>query len=130
MAVSLYLAKVFGLYLTAIALGMFINRKHFHAAIEHMSQHVGLMFLSAVLTLIVGSFLVAMHNVWMGGWQIIITLICWAIFAKGVLRVIYPGCDKTWTTLLKNTNFYYMSAIVSLAFGIYLLYAGWGYSPV
>lgn len=127
MAVSLYLAKVFGLYLTAIALGMLINRKHFHAAIENMTEHTGLMFLSAVLTLIVGSFLGAMHNVWIGGWQIIITLICWLIFAKGVLRVIFPGCDKSWTTMLKNNGFYYVSALVSLGFGIYLLYAGWAY---
>ena len=124
METSLYLSKAFGLFFTVIALAMIINRERFITAMDDIAKHTGLMFLSAVLTLMIGALLIAIHNIWVGVPQIIITLICWAIFVKGVLRLIFSRWHETWAAMLRSSKFYYLSAFIILAFGIYWLYVG------
>jgi uncharacterized membrane protein HdeD (DUF308 family) len=67
METTLFLAKVFGLYLLVMGLLMPLRRKELSAMIEALADNRPLVFLVGVLVLILGLVLVVSHNVWIAG---------------------------------------------------------------
>ena len=64
MEISIFLARVFGLYLLIVGLAMLFNRKVILIAVNNMLQQPGLLFFSAIVTLILGILLLEWHNIW------------------------------------------------------------------
>jgi hypothetical protein len=124
MVISLFLAKALGLYLLILGITMFANKIEFLYNLREMIKHRPVMYLSAFITLILGILLVISHNLWVWDWRLIITLLAWWIFIKGVLRVIYPQIDRRWQKLLDSNTFYYCSATLVIILGLILGYFG------
>ena len=77
MELSVFLAKVLGLYLVIVAPAALLNRKHFPRLIKEFSDSLAMVVLSGFVALVLGLLLVVSHNVWTADWRVIITLLGW-----------------------------------------------------
>ena len=90
METTLFLAKVFGLYLLVMGLLMPLRRKDLSAMIEALADNRPLVFLVGVLVLILGLVLVVSHNVWIAGWPLVITVLAWLVLIKALAYLLLP----------------------------------------
>ena len=101
MAYTLLLAKIIGLTLTILMLGLLFNRKHFQAMAASLVTTPAIHFAATLLPLIVGSILVVTHNNWVGNYSVIlVTLVGWLVFISGLVRALLP--DMWISTVQKN----------------------------
>ncbi len=122
---TLYIAKVLGLYLIAIAVAMMIHRRAVVAAIDAWIVQPPLMLFMEVITLGIGLAMVVGHQIWSGGaLALVVTLAGWSALLKGAI-FLFAGQERT-VQLYKALRFdKYFNAYmgVSLALGLYLTLA-------
>jgi hypothetical protein len=124
MEISIFLAKVFSLYFLVVGIGMIANPVGTRVALQELVGCPAALYLSAILTLMLGILLIVSHNVWVWGWPLIITVLSWWIFIKGAVRVVYPAIDEHMKDMIECTGVYYSSAIFVLVVGAILFYIG------
>jgi len=86
MPLTLFLARLLGLYCVIIAGVMLVKRRETIAAIEAMMVQPGQIMIAGVFALFGGLAMVLGHNVWSGGvLPIAITLVGWVVTLKAAL---------------------------------------------
>ncbi len=88
------------------------------------TQIVPLIYLNGVLLFVAGLAIIINHNVWIYGWQTIVTIIAYAGMTIGLLRMFFPEIQKA---EFKNNNAVMAVEVVLILTGIFLTYKG--YSP-
>jgi hypothetical protein len=125
MELSILLAKVFGLVYLVLALGMLINRAHYRKVFDDMVANGAMTIYGGAMALAAGVFLVSFHNIWIGGWEVIITLFAWAALIKGVLLLLAPKAMLSLTKMLtKNDSVFVLWGACALILGLVLCYFG------
>lgn len=123
MDISIFLAKVLGLYLIIMAIAVFVNIRKLSSTINDDS--LPFLFLSGAISLIVGLLIIVSHNIWEADWKVLITLIGWLAVIKAITRLVFPKhALKMIKRFLKNTRSCQISAVVMLILGAYLSYVG------
>jgi len=122
--ISIFLAKVFGLYLVIMGVSILINRKRIQDMALEMVGNMPLIFIAGVFTLILGILLVLVHNVWVAGWPVVITLLCWLTFLRGAVTVLFPTIGSKIVKATQSDTYYTVVAIISLLLGLWLMYMG------
>jgi hypothetical protein len=88
---TIFLAKLIGLYCVLMAGGMIINARSTLAAIEGMIRSPQMLLFSGIISLPAGLALVIGHNVWSGGvLAVVVTLIGWMALIKAVALIAVP----------------------------------------
>ena len=120
---SILLAKFFGLFFSILGPILFIKRNQMGTIIADLHNNKMLQFLMGVIPIIIGSGLVAVHNVWVKDWRLFITLLSWLFIVVGVYRLLFV--DK-WlaraNALCNNTTAICLISTAMLAIGLCLLY--------
>ena len=80
MDISLFLAKVFGVYLMVTSVAVTLRRKELVPAIEQLFDNRPLVFIMSIFAFVVGLLLVVSHNVWVAGWPVVLTILAWLVF--------------------------------------------------
>ncbi|MBI2707134.1 MAG: hypothetical protein HYX35_02310 [Proteobacteria bacterium] len=75
MKLSLFLAKVLGLYMTVLSIGLLIHAKKMKSILMDSMDSPPLLLVSGVIALIVGLLIVISHNMWASDWRVLITII-------------------------------------------------------
>ena len=126
MDLSIFLAKVVGLYLLIIGLGMLINRKEFEPLIRQAMKDKLLIFLSGTMALLLGLLVVLSHNVWTPDWRGLITLLGWLTLLKGLMRVLLPTiAEQIRDSVMKSKNVLTVMATILAFVGLYLSIVGY-----
>ncbi|OGH73479.1 MAG: hypothetical protein A3C90_03690 [Candidatus Magasanikbacteria bacterium RIFCSPHIGHO2_02_FULL_51_14] len=126
MDLSIFLAKVVGLYLLIIGLGMLINRKEFEPLIRQAMKDKLLIFLSGTMALLLGLLVVLSHNVWTPDWRGLITLLGWLTLLKGLMRVLLPTIgEQMRDAVMKSKNVLTVMATILAFVGLYLSIVGY-----
>lgn len=124
MELSIYLAKVIGLGLVVLGVAMLINMKFINKLVADLVKSPGAFYMIRIHTLLIGSLLVFGHNVWEGGWPVIITVIGWLALLKGGLFVLFPEQLLKVIKGIKNLDkLIAPGSVVVVIVGGYLLYA-------
>ena len=123
MELSVFLAKVLGLYLVIVVPAALLNRKHFPRLIKEFSDSLAMVVLSGVVALVLGLLLVVGHNVWTADWRVIITVLGWLTLVKGVVRFAFPHKVARLGTVAASS---WWAAVLVPFFivGVYLTYKG------
>jgi len=123
MDLSIYLAKVMGLYLVIAYVSVLTNNKIIPSMIKDIIKDKGLMMFGGALALIMGLLVVLTHNIWSADWIGLVTLLGWVVLVKGAVMFLFPGQFPKWATNL-NSNAIIIASVVMLVIGIYLTYIG------
>src|ERR1700704_535378 len=89
-AASKMIAALIGPTLIAIAAAMLLNFRSFPQLAEQISRDPGLIFLSGILLFVAGLAIVRAHNIWAGGWPVLVTVLGWVAVLSGLLRMLFP----------------------------------------
>jgi hypothetical protein len=60
------------------------------ALAEQISRDPGLIFVSGILLFVAGLAIVRAHNIWTGGWPVLVTVLGWLTVLGGLLRMLFP----------------------------------------
>jgi hypothetical protein len=124
-----FLSRLLGLYCLVIAVAMLGERQATVVTVGELLHDRPLMYVLGVLCVFAGLALVLVHNVWSGGAApVIVTLIGWLTLLKGM---VFIGLEPVQTAALyqgqlRFVQLYPLYAVVTLALGGYLCYAGFG----
>jgi hypothetical protein len=123
---TIFLAKLLGLYLIAVASAMAVNKTAMVATVDEIMRNRPLLMLSAILALSVGLALVVGHNVWTGGaLPVFVTLIGWASLLKGLVFLLLPSqLSLRYYAALHYEKFFYVYAFATLSMGFWLFLEG------
>ena len=125
MDLSLFLAKLIGIYFVIMGLSVLIKKETLLKMAEEFMTRLPLMFVSGVLTLVMGLLLILSHNIWDGTWVVIVTIIGWLVFIKGLFYLLLPQKILTkWFKIFDNNSWYTIASIIMIIFGLYLAYKG------
>lgn len=124
MFTSIFIAKILGLYTLVIALALLINRKGMLAVVDDFVKMPGLLGITGIAATFWGCFLIVVHNTWVFGWPVVITVIAYLSLIKGIVRLCAPQVSLKVIGKMKSAGFYYTMSLISLALGIYLTYYG------
>lgn len=118
--------QIMGLAYLAIGLGMLAAPRFYEEMLNKMINNEAVLFVTGLLVLVIGYFLVAYHNIWIGGWTIIITIIGWLALLKGLMMVVIPEKSlKLYNSIkISKGSLSIYGAIVSVL-GIILTYLGY-----
>jgi len=117
------LAKFFGIYFLAIGAAFIINPGKIQKLYEKMVGNEGLLYLGGIMALVIGAFVVTLHNIWVLDWPILITLIGWWGIIKGFCLIAFDDFAKNFSSLGRlNERSYRSIGTASFLLGLAFLY--------
>lgn len=126
METSLYLARLIGPFLVLTALPVFVDPRGLEALGREFVASRALLFLAGMLSLVAGIAILNVHNVWVAGWPVVITLLGWLALAAGIVRTAFPGIVAEFgDTLLANRTAVVALTVVQVALGLGLCWVGY-----
>ena len=90
MATSKMIAGLIGPTLLAMAVGLLLNLGSFPAMIAAISRDPVLILISGILLFVAGLAIVRAHNIWTGGWPVLVTIVGWLAILGGLVRILFP----------------------------------------
>ena len=90
MELSIFLAKLFGIYLLAVAVLWAVRGKVISEAMEDIFSNRAFLFLSGLIALAVGIAMAISHSIWELNWRGVITLFGYLSIVKGICRMARP----------------------------------------
>lgn len=125
MAISIFLAKVLGLYLFIVGLWLLIRCRHAEAEVQGIMNAPGMLSLAAILGLIFGILIVVSHNIWHLNWTIIITLAGWLALVKAFFNLFLTDLAKRYFSWwVQNRKMMSVTNIIMIILGLFLMYHG------
>ena len=129
---TLFLSRLIGLYCLVVGLSMVSHKQLTVEGITTLLQSPSLALLLGLITLGASLAMVLAHNLWWSGpLALIITLIGWLTLIKSLFFLFLSPASESRFILgqLHYQRFFYDYAVVSIALGVYLTYAGFTASP-
>jgi len=121
METTLFIAQAMGLYLIIVTVTMLANEKVMLKRVKSLMEHDGCRLVVAVMTLVLGIILVLAHNVWVMSWPVIVTILCWMVLLKGLIRFSFPSLDDKMVRAFENPSILHGMMAAFLVVGIALL---------
>lgn len=81
---SYLLASIIGPILIILSISEYLNFKIWE------NVHPTLVYLNGLFLLTGGLIVIRIHNVWVPGWPVLITILGWLCLAAGVVRMFFP----------------------------------------
>ena len=90
MTASKTIAGLIGPTLVALGLAMLLNLGSMPAIAAQIPRDPALIFVSGILLFVAGLAIVRAHNVWSGGWPVLVTVLGWVALVGGMARMFFP----------------------------------------
>jgi hypothetical protein len=128
---SRYLAKLIGPLFIAVGIGMLLNTQNYLTMAQEGLHSAIMIYFSGVLLLTAGIAIVLAHNIWVGDWRLIITLLGWLATIGGVFRIVWPQeVMEIGRHVIAHDESLIVGGFVVLVIGCVLGYFGYADSPV
>lgn len=123
---TIFLAKLLGLYCTILALAMMTRKQSIVATVNALIRNPPLLFFVELLGLAAGLAMVIGHNVWSGGaLPVVVTVVGWLITIRSAgLLVLPPQTAIKLIDSLRYEELFYGYMSITLILGLYLTFAG------
>lgn len=119
---AVMLAKVFGPFLAIIGLWMLIYGDHLVKIMSAMKNSPPSLYLAAIITLLIGLFIINTYNIWSIDIYVFVTLFGWAMFLRGLLGFFMaPVLVKLF---MQKTAWIKVMGIFPFVWGLILIWAG------
>lgn len=129
MELSLFLARVFGLWLLFAGCLWAFRGGHMQRTVGAVVENKATYILTAMATCVLGLALIASHSVFELSWRGLITLLGYLIFLQGFFRLNFPQeSQKRVLRGVQSKQIRWVLPPVLLILGAYLAY--YGFSPL
>ncbi len=126
MSTSILIARLIGPILVVAGLAALINPKLLQDVGREFLANRALIFMGGVLALLAGLAIVNTHNIWSGGWPVVITVIGWLAVLGGIIRMGFPGLAKALgEDLMARATLLRVASGLQAALGAFLMVVGY-----
>jgi len=126
MPTSILIARLIGPILVVAGLAALVNPKLLPEVGREFLASRALIFIGGFLALLAGLAIVNTHNVWSGGWPVVITVIGWLAVAGGILRIGFPSLVKSLgEAMLARATLLRVASVLWVALGGFLMVVGY-----
>ena len=121
-----FLAQLIGLLQIFVGASILFQKRVFMQVLNDLAENRTALFMVGVALLLSGLSVVLTHNVWNAGFlPLVITLFGWILILRGILSMFMSGDGVArMIRWLKVEEFSWAYAILVLAIGAYLTWAG------
>lgn len=124
---SIFLARLVGPTLIAVALGMLVNIGMYEKMIVDALHFGILIYLSGLLSMLAGLAIVNLHNKWQLDWRLVITILGWLMTIGGIIRIALPKVAiAAGSTIYSGRASIVVVAMISGLLGAFLSFKGYG----
>lgn len=123
MELSLFLAKLLGVYLLIIAADMLFRKSELEKAVKDLASSKGLLLLSGSSSLFVGLAVILAHPVYARSWEGLVTLLGYLLVVRGIMRFAFPSLVQKKVATMFHKR-YWIIFLTFLILGFYLTYMG------
>jgi hypothetical protein len=74
-----------------MALGLWLSPDVYTGVMKDFMGNIALIWLVGILALVTGLAIVNVHNMWVGDWRVIITILGWLAILRGVVSLLFPA---------------------------------------
>lgn len=124
MDISIFLARLLGLYLVIVGIACFFKREFFREVLRDFFKNPSLIAVASIINLFIGLLIVLNHNIWEFSWKMFITIIGYLSLLKGIFHLYAPEWGKKMAVKSSEWDIFVYSGVISLALGLYLMYHG------
>jgi hypothetical protein len=71
-----------------------------------------------------GTVIVALHNVWIADWQLLVTVLGWLMVIKGAVIMLFPSSMMLFYRKFLSDHLFTYSGIYAIVLGSLLLFLG------
>ncbi len=119
------LAVFIGLYMVAAGIGLLTDRNGYATLIDDLRENAALGYVTGVFVFALGAAMVAVHNLWTGSLEIVVSLFGWGTLVEGVLLLAIRRPSLSLAKVIPFTPATMVPyGIAAIVFGAVLLYAG------
>lgn len=122
---TMILAQVFGLYLLIMSVIMVCRVEFYRAMINKIKIDSGAVMIGASFGLMLGLFLVDIHNFWVLRPRLIVTIFSWLILLKSILWLTFPDKALAMSKKLYAGVGYYFVVFIMFLFALFFLTRGY-----
>lgn len=124
MEISQFLAKFLGLYILLMSLPLLVTPHTIRGRYRSFLNDDPVMKLAGIVTVLVGVFLILLHNIWVFDWRVLVTLTSWVILIEGISIVYFPNHARSLFRRLAGKVPIIISGFIGLAVSLVLLFVG------
>jgi hypothetical protein len=124
MGLSIFLAKLIGLYYIVISLVAIFRKEQFKNVIRNICLSEGLLAYAGLVGIIVGIAILIAHPIFEPSWRGLITVIGILTLIKGVLNFAFTTEVQKLSTVDWFNKFYYFCVFIMALLGGYFTYIG------
>ncbi|MDX2346480.1 MAG: hypothetical protein QNK11_06400 [Legionella sp.] len=121
---SFLFAQVFGLYFVIMSIILISRADYYKVMIGKLKTPGPGLMMTASLSLFVSLFLVVVHNIWVFGPRVYVTIICWLFLIKSVCWLAAPERMLAMAKKLWAGRGHYVISVIVFIIGIYMMVRG------
>ena len=121
---SFLLAQIFGLYLVIQAVILLSRASYYRALMVSIKETSLAIFAVSSIRLILGIVLVLIHNRWVMGPVVYVTMMCWLVLIKSVLWLAAPERMLALSKKICAGNMYYPIILCAAVAGVLFMVRG------
>ncbi len=127
MELTLFLAKLLGIIFLISSLSIVVNRYRFIEWVGDIRHNHLSVLLFSWQSIILGTLIVLLHNVWIAHWAVLITLTGWLSIFIGTVVAVTPAWGLDALKKLFTPSTLHLMALIGFVIGILLFMGGFGY---
>ena len=117
--------RLLGIVYLAVGLGILFSPDFYKRLLDEYHENPPVIYLSGVLSLVVGYVLVAFHNTWVVGFPVIITVLGWLAFLKGLFILAAPKASVRMSRSMgAGRKTFFVEAALACVLGVFLMCLG------
>ncbi len=117
------LAVLIGSALVIVGITVF-NKSYFNAVMADLANSKGLLWVTGLITFVMGTVIVALYNVRSADWRVIVTLLGWLTVIKGAVIMLFPSSMLLFYSRFLSDHLLTYSGIYAVVLGGVLLFLG------
>jgi cytochrome bd-type quinol oxidase subunit 2 len=122
MQIANKLAILAGSAFLVVGLSLFIN-PYVNTAMNDLVNNQGLLWVTGLVTFVMGTVMLALYNTWSKGWRVLVTIIGWLAAIKGAVLMLFPQVMTLYASFLSDTTLT-LSGIYAIVLGGLFLFLG------
>lgn len=123
MDLSIFLAKLLGLYMLIIAGAWLVSKEKLDESFKDLASSKGLIVFSGMINIALGLAIAIGHPIWQLNWVGLITLIGYLMIFKGVIRLLFTEKVQRDLSAMLTKGYWPIMALLIILGGI-LTYSG------
>ncbi len=123
MSIANTLAVLMGSALVIVGITVF-NKPYFNVVMTDLVNNKGLLWVTGLITFVMGTVIVALYNVWSADWRVLVTLLGWLTVIKGAVIMLLPSSMTLFYRRFLSNHLLTYSGFYALVLGGILLFLG------